>query len=63
MAVAGSRMSLSGTLPRPKYTGEEEELPSHAQTKGPRIISAHDVESQQLVVKVDESGSYRQEYD
>ncbi|GAB7342932.1 hypothetical protein MBLNU457_g1040t1 [Dothideomycetes sp. NU457] len=38
-------------LPKPKYTGEDEELPSHAQPKGPRIVSAHEADSQQLVVR------------
>lgn len=55
MAVAGSRASLSSFLPKPKYTGEEEEVPAHAQPKGPRIVGAADVESQQLTVKVNES--------
>lgn len=40
--------SLLSALPKPKYTGEEEE--SHA-PQGPRIVSAHELESQQLVVK------------
>jgi len=44
--------SISSMLPKPKYTGEDEELPSHAQPKGPRIVSAHEADSQQLVVKV-----------
>ena len=52
MATTGAKFSLSGLLPKPKYTGEDEELPSHAQQKGPRIIDAREVESQQLVVKV-----------
>ncbi|KAK4953962.1 mRNA splicing protein [Elasticomyces elasticus] len=51
MAVAGSRMSLSSALPKPKYTGEDEELPTHTQQKGPRVIDARELESSQLVVK------------
>ncbi|KAF1346035.1 SKIP/SNW domain-containing protein [Delphinella strobiligena] len=51
MALTGSRKSLSSFLPKPKYTGEDEEAPAHAQPKGPRIVGAFEVESQQLVVK------------
>lgn len=52
MAATRTSLSLSSALPKPKYTGEDEELPSHAQPKGPRIVAANDVESQQLTVKV-----------
>lgn len=52
MALTGSRSSLSSFLPKPKYTGEDEEAPAHAQPKGPRVVGASEVESQQLVVKV-----------
>ncbi|KAK4565712.1 mRNA splicing protein [Recurvomyces mirabilis] len=51
MAVAGSRISLSSALPKPRYTGEDEELPTHTQQKGPRVVDAREIESQQLVVK------------
>ncbi|WPG98263.1 Pre-mRNA-processing protein 45 [Acrodontium crateriforme] len=51
MAVARGRVNLSAALPKPKYTGEDEELPTHAQQKGPRVIDARDLESSQLVVK------------
>lgn len=40
--------ALSSLLPKPKYTGENEES---AQPKGPRVISAQDAQSQQLVIK------------
>lgn len=50
MAVAG-RMNLSSALPKPKYSGEDEELPTHTQQKGPRVIGAQELESSQLVVK------------
>ena len=50
MAVAG-RMNLSSALPKPRYSGEEEELPAHTQQKGPRVIGAQELESSQLVVK------------
>ncbi|GAM84077.1 hypothetical protein ANO11243_020690 [Dothideomycetidae sp. 11243] len=51
MAAASSSLSLSGILPKPKYTGEEEELPTHAQSKGPRIVGPHEIDSQQLTLK------------
>ncbi|KAF2172717.1 hypothetical protein M409DRAFT_16679 [Zasmidium cellare ATCC 36951] len=49
--AAGSRTSLSSALPKPKYTGEDEDLPTHTQQKGPRVIDARELESSQLVVK------------
>lgn len=52
MALTGSRSGLSSLLPKPKYTGEDEEAPAHAQPKGPRIVGASDVEAHQLVLKV-----------
>ena len=51
MALASSRTSLSSALPKPKYSGEDEELPSHTQQKGPRVVDARELESSQLVVK------------
>ena len=45
-------MSLAGALPKPKYSGAEEELPAHTQTKGLRIVGAREAESQQLTLKV-----------
>lgn len=46
-----SRTSLSSALPKPKYTGEDEDVPTHAQQKGPRVVDARELESSQLVVK------------
>ena len=51
MAPASSRTSLSSALPKPKYSGEDEELPTHTQQKGPRVVQAQELESSQLVVK------------
>ncbi|KAF7191738.1 Pre-mRNA-processing protein 45 [Pseudocercospora fuligena] len=51
MSLAGSRTSISSALPKPKYTGEDEELPTHTQQKGPRVVGARELESSQLVVK------------
>lgn len=49
MALAGTRTSLSSALPKPKYSGEDEELP--AQQRGPRVVDSRELESSQLVVK------------
>ncbi|PGH11928.1 pre-mRNA-processing protein 45 [Helicocarpus griseus UAMH5409] len=42
---------LFKSLPKPKYTGEDEELPPHAQPKGPRIVGAGAVNESQVVLK------------
>ncbi|EGE82142.1 pre-mRNA-processing protein 45 [Blastomyces dermatitidis ATCC 18188] len=42
---------LFKSLPKPKYTGEDEELPIHAQPKGPRIIGASAINESQVVLK------------
>ncbi|EMF12203.1 SKIP_SNW-domain-containing protein [Sphaerulina musiva SO2202] len=46
-----SRTSILGSLPKPKYSGEDEELPTHTQQKGPKVIAARELESSQLTVK------------
>jgi SNW domain-containing protein 1 len=51
MAATGSAFSLSSALPKPKYTGEDEDLPTHTQQKGPRVVDSREIESSQLVVK------------
>ncbi|KAF2405138.1 Pre-mRNA-processing protein 45 [Trichodelitschia bisporula] len=38
--------SLSKALPKPKYTDEEEELPAHTRSRGPRIVAASSLDSQ-----------------
>ncbi|KAF2725213.1 hypothetical protein K431DRAFT_281170 [Polychaeton citri CBS 116435] len=45
-----TRISLSSALPKPKYTGENEDLPSHTQQRGPRVVTAEEAESSQLVL-------------
>ncbi|PGH01124.1 pre-mRNA-processing protein 45 [Blastomyces parvus] len=42
---------LFKSLPKPKYTGEDEELPIHAQPKGPRIVGADAINESQVVLK------------
>ena len=43
---------LSRALPKPKYTGEEEELGSQRLTTGPRVISANQIDETQVVLRV-----------
>ncbi|TVY45411.1 Pre-mRNA-processing protein [Lachnellula subtilissima] len=43
--------ALSRALPKPKYTGEEEEIPQHAQQRGPRILGAGALDDSQIVLK------------
>ena len=43
---------LFSALPKPKYTGEDEELPAHAQPKGPRIVGPDVLNESQVVLKV-----------
>lgn len=45
-------ISLARALPKPRYTGENEELPSHTQSKGPRILGAGALDDLQVVLKV-----------
>ena len=43
---------LARALPKPQYTGEDEDLPSHARQKGPRIVGRGELDETQLVLKV-----------
>ncbi|KAL7814528.1 SKIP/SNW domain-containing protein [Trichoderma aethiopicum] len=43
--------SLQASLPKPKYTGEEEEAPSRAQQRGPRIVGPGQLDETQIVLK------------
>jgi SNW domain-containing protein 1 len=38
-------MDLSKALPKPKYTGEEEELPQHTRSRGPRVVAASSLDN------------------
>ncbi|KAK5558043.1 mRNA splicing protein [Exophiala xenobiotica] len=42
---------LFASLPKPKYTGEHEEVPLHAQPKGPRIVGPGVIDESQIVLK------------
>lgn len=46
------KTSLSRALPKPKYTGELEELPIHTQSKGPRLLGANSLDETQILIKV-----------
>jgi len=43
---------LFASLPKPKYTGEHEEVPLHAQPKGPRVVGPGVIDESQIVLKV-----------
>ncbi|KAH3481523.1 mRNA splicing protein [Aspergillus fumigatus] len=42
---------LFKSLPKPKYTGEDEEVPQHAQPRGPRIVGADQIDQSQIVLR------------
>jgi SNW domain-containing protein 1 len=42
---------LFKSLPKPKYTGEEEELPQYGQ-RGPRIVGPGQLDDTQIVLRV-----------
>src|SRR6516162_6061540 len=44
--------ALAQSLPKPKYTGEDEELPSRVQKRGPRIVGPGQLDETQVVLKV-----------
>lgn len=43
---------LFKSLPKPKYTGEDEELPQHAQPRGPRVVGPDQIDESQIVLRV-----------
>ncbi|KAM0744059.1 hypothetical protein ACQRIT_001373 [Beauveria bassiana] len=49
--MASIAASLQTSLPKPKYTGEDEEAPSHAKQRGPRIVSGGQIDETQVVLK------------
>lgn len=50
--MASVAAGLFSALPKPKYTGEDEEIPLHAQPKGPRIVGPGVLDESQIVLKV-----------
>lgn len=43
---------LFKALPKPKYTGEDEDLPAHAQPRGPKVVGAGSLDESRIVLKV-----------
>ena len=53
--MTSTATSLAKALPKPKYTGEYEELPAHTQSKGPRILGAGALDETQVVLRVSQN--------
>lgn len=53
--MASVAAGLFSSLPKPKYTGENEEVPIHAQPKGPRIVGPGVLNESQIVLKVSQT--------
>ncbi|KAI4140605.1 MAG: hypothetical protein L6R39_005725 [Caloplaca ligustica] len=49
--MSSTATSLAKSLPKPKYTGEHEVLPTHTQSKGPRILGAAAVNDTRVVIQ------------
>ncbi|KAH8204073.1 hypothetical protein TruAng_001755 [Truncatella angustata] len=49
--MASIAASLAQALPKPRYTGEDEELPAHAQQRGPRIVGPGQIDESQIVLR------------
>ncbi|KAI9798687.1 MAG: mRNA splicing protein [Piccolia ochrophora] len=49
--MASVATSLSKALPKPKYTGANEELPTHPQSRGPRVVGPGSLDETQVVIK------------
>lgn len=49
--MASIAAGLARALPTPKYTGEDEDIPQHAQQRGPRIVGPGALDDTQIVLK------------
>ena len=49
---------IFASLPKPKYTGEHEEVPEHAKLKGTRIVGPGVINESEIVLKVGTSNPY-----
>ncbi|KAI6249152.1 Pre-mRNA-processing protein 45 [Erysiphe necator] len=49
--LSTTKIGLSQSLPSPKYTGDDEDIPLHAQQRGPRILGARVLDESQIVLK------------
>ncbi|KAH6611264.1 snw 1 [Trichoderma cornu-damae] len=52
--------SLQASLPKPKYTGHDEEAPSRTQQRGPRIVGPGQLDETQIVLKRSSPPAYGQ---
>ena len=43
---------LFKALPKPRYTGEDEDLPVHAQPRGLRVVGTGSIDESQIALKV-----------
>ncbi len=50
--------SLLRALPKPIYTGQDEQFPEHTRTKGPRVVGAGALDETQIVLKTNGPPSY-----
>lgn len=48
--------SLAKALPKPRYTGEHEELPTHTTSRVPRVVGSLDAD--QVVLKASQTADY-----
>ncbi|EOO01493.1 putative transcriptional regulator cwf13 protein [Phaeoacremonium minimum UCRPA7] len=49
--MASIASALAQSLPKPKYTGEDEDVPTRAQPRGPRIVGAGQLDESQIVLR------------
>ena len=50
--MASVASTLAHFLPKPKYAGQYEEIPSHAQPKGPRVVGKDAVIGNAIALRV-----------
>lgn len=55
-----SASSLASALPKPKYTGEDEQPPSRAHQRGPRVVGVGQIDESQIVLRKTGPPPYRQ---
>lgn len=49
--MSTTALSLSQALPAPQYTGESEDVPTHAKAKGPRVVGVGTLDESQIVLR------------
>lgn len=58
--MASITAALAQALPKPRYTGEDEEIPAHAQQRGPRIVGPGQIDESQIVLRKSGPPTYGQ---